>query len=179
MKGIVFTVFLDMVETKYGYETVDELVSNPALQSEGIYPAVGTYSHKELVIMASELALKIDEPVTNVVRSFGKHLFGAFLKSYPHFFEHSESAFDFLESINDYIHVEVKKLYPEAELPSFLTERPEKNTLLMRYSSVRGMSALAEGLIESTLNHYKTPGSIQVTEAYQGTTDTLFTIKVQ
>ena len=37
MKGIVFTEFLDMVEKEFGYETVDHIIENSELSSNGIY----------------------------------------------------------------------------------------------------------------------------------------------
>jgi Haem-NO-binding len=52
------------------------------------------------------------------LRSFGKHLFGRFVCNYPQFFGGINSALTFLANIEGYIHVEVRKLYPDAELPS-------------------------------------------------------------
>ena len=50
--------------------------------------------------------------------------------------------------------MEVKKLYPDAELPRFTSSRPSENTLELIYSSVRKMSAFAEGLIQDTALYY-------------------------
>ena len=35
MKGIVFTEFLEMVEEKYGYEVVDQIIEESKLPSGG------------------------------------------------------------------------------------------------------------------------------------------------
>ena len=53
MKGIVFTEFLEMVETKFGLETVDNIIENSDLKSEGIYTSVGTYDFNEMVTPVS------------------------------------------------------------------------------------------------------------------------------
>ncbi len=69
-------------------------------------------------------------------------------------FADSHSAFDFLSRVDDVIHVEVRKLYPDAELPSLPCERPAPNRLLMHYSSPRGFGDLAEGLIAGCIKHF-------------------------
>jgi hypothetical protein len=82
------------------------------------------------------------------------------LKNYGHFFSHTKDAFEFLESIENYIHVEVHKLYPDAELPRFTTRRPGRRSLEMIYQSERSMGDLAEGLIAACLEHFKEKATI-------------------
>jgi hypothetical protein len=52
------------------------------------------------------------------------------------------------------IHVEVLKLYPDAELPSFRVEQRGDDTMTLTYRSNRHMSPLAVGLIEGAAAHY-------------------------
>lgn len=160
MKGIVFTEFLDMVEEKFGLETVDNIITKSNIASKGVYTAIGTYPHNEIIQLVSALSQEIDVPVTDLVKTYGKYLFGTFSKSYPSFFEKSDSAFDFLENVESYIHPEVRKLYPDAELPKFETKRISDKHLEMIYSSPRKMFALADGLIEKTLVYYQEKGNI-------------------
>lgn len=160
MKGIVFTEFLDMVEKKFGYEMVDHIIESSDLPSEGIYTSIGTYHHSEIVQLLSHLSEKTGHQVDDLLKSFGIYLFDTFLGAYPGFFESVTSAFEFLESIDTHIHVEVKKLYPDAALPKFETIVNETGELVMIYKSDRKMSSLAEGLIERSIAHYKKPHSI-------------------
>ncbi|MEL6864985.1 MAG: heme NO-binding domain-containing protein [Bacteroidota bacterium] len=160
MKGIVFTEFLDMVEDHYGYAMVDQLIQDNNLPSEGIYTSVGTYQHQEMVQLLMSLSRFTQTPPPILLNAFGKHLFGVFSKGYHHFFDKVHTAFDFLESIEEYIHVEVLKLYPDAELPRFETQRI-KNQLEMIYRSDRRMADLAEGLIEASLEHFHCSATIQ------------------
>lgn len=161
MKGIVFTEFLEMVEQAHGYELVDELLTECNLPSGGIYTAVGTYEHTEIVELITKLSVKTEAPVPVLLKSFGHYLFGTFTKAYPVFFASAHSAFDFLESIENYIHVEVLKLYPDAELPRFKTQLINEDCLEMIYLSDRSMADFAEGLIEKTLEHYKESATIE------------------
>ncbi|MEZ4981720.1 MAG: heme NO-binding domain-containing protein [Saprospiraceae bacterium] len=68
----------------------------------------------------------------------------------------------FLASIDSVIHVEVYKLYPEAQLPKFeiIEHTPER--LEMNYSSGRKMASFAFGLIEKTVEYYKEECSIKM-----------------
>ena len=60
MKGIVFTEFLDMVEKEFGYEVVDHIIEQSDLESRGIYTAVGTYHHSEIVQLLTRLSMKTE-----------------------------------------------------------------------------------------------------------------------
>jgi hypothetical protein len=155
MKGIVFTEFLEMVEEKFGYTMVDNLLSTTELPSEGVYTSVGTYQHTEMVSLVINLGQQTNIPINELLKVFGGYLFKTFTKTYSHFMVNAPDAFTFLASIHNYIHVEVQKLYPDAELPHFEIEHPDKNTLIMTYSSVRKMADLAYGLIEGCMEYYK------------------------
>ena len=81
-------------------------------------------------------------------------LFQRFSIGYPALFADSHTSFDFLSRIDDVIHVEVRKLYPDAELPSLPCERLSADRLVMHYSSPRGFGDLAEGLIAGCIKHF-------------------------
>lgn len=176
MKGIVFTEFLDMVEAKFGYNMVDELIESSELSSNGIYTAVGTYHHSEIVALLTNLSTKSKIAPDVLLRSFGEYLFDTFLKQYPQFFSSQDNAFSFLESIDSHIHVEVLKLYPEATLPKFITEKNEDGTMSMVYQSERKMASLAEGLIFKSIAHYKENCKIDTTFIKEDGSEVKFTI---
>ncbi len=154
MKGIVFTEFIEMVEKSFGYETVDEMLVSCDLPSKGVYTAVGTYEYDEMLQLVGFLHKKTKLPVPDLLKTFGQYLFGTFEKNYGVFFDKEDNAFDFFESIENHIHVEVKKLYPDAQLPTFDTTRISDNILEMVYKSERKMADFAMGLIEKTLIRY-------------------------
>jgi len=160
MKGVVFTEFLEMVEETFGYDTVDKIIEQSTLPSEGIYTATGTYDHAEIVQLVSNLSTLTDMEVSALLKAFGRYLFDTFYKNYPVFFKKCDSAFSFLESIDNHIHVEVRKLYPEATLPTFNTQVDDRQ-MTMEYRSERKMADLAEGLIEKSMEHWEeTPYTI-------------------
>lgn len=177
MKGIVFTEFLEMVEKTFGYEIVDQIIEESNLESNGIYTAVGTYPHSEIVNLLVNLSEKVKIDPTVLLKEFGKYLFDTFLSSYPQFFSSVDNAFEFLHSIDNHIHVEVLKLYPDAMLPKFLSEETEEGTIVMTYLSDRKMAALAEGLIEKSVHHYKESCSISTEFLKKDGSEVRFTIK--
>lgn len=176
MKGIVFTEFLEMVEQKFGYETVDQLLNENDLPSGGVYTSIGTYDHSEIVALVVSLSQKTGAEIPLLLNAFGQYLFGTFKKNYPAFLEAASDTFDFLESIERYIHVEVRKLYPDAELPYFATKRIGDDTLEMIYVSERKLADFAEGLISKSFEHYNESAKIKKENLKADGSEVKFTI---
>ena len=61
LKGVVFTVFLEMLEEQYSADTVDAVLDGVDLPSGGVYTAVGTYSHDEMVALVGALSKHVSE----------------------------------------------------------------------------------------------------------------------
>lgn len=154
MKGIVFTEFLEMVEQRFGLTTMDRIIETAQLDNDGAYTAVGTYDHHELLRLVQALCNETGAPVPELVEAFGEYLFDRFTVAFPSFIEGKDSAIAFLLGVDRYIHVEVRKLYPDAELPTFTYETPSADKLIMTYQSRRPLADLAEGLIRGCIKHY-------------------------
>ena len=161
MKGVVFTEFLEMVEKQYGYEMVDKIIPENKLSSGGAYTSVGTYDHGEIILLLSSLSDYTKEGVPSLLKAFGYYFFEGVKINYPQFLNGVNNAFAFLESIETYIHVEVRKLYPDAELPTFKTRLISEDNLEMVYFSERKMSDFAEALIEKSMEHFEEKATIK------------------
>lgn len=155
MKGIVFTELIDMVEATFGADLMDDVFEDCTLESDGAYTAVGTYDHQELLQIVGVLSKHSDIPVRDLVHKYGHHLFSRFHTLMPQFFEKPQSAFEFLQSVHGYIHVEVKKLYPDAALPTFETDLKGDDTLIMTYRSQCPFADFAHGLMQGCVDFYK------------------------
>ena len=129
MKGMVFTELLSFVEQTHGTDAVDDLIDACDLPSGGAYTAVGTYDHAEMQALVAALSRQSNTPPNELLEVFGQHLIGRFRVSFPDFFKAALTLFDFLESIDRRIHVEVRKLYPDAELPEIPAERVDNETM--------------------------------------------------
>ncbi len=126
MLGIVFTEFFEMVEEKFGYEMVDGLIEKSSGTTNGVYTSIGTYPHTEIVEHVVNLHKETQIAIPDLLRTFGQYLHGTFAKNYSGFFDDASNAFDFLESIERYIHVEVKNYILMRSYP--LLSQKEKET---------------------------------------------------
>lgn len=80
MKGIVFTEFLEMVESEFGLETVDNIIEKADLPSQGIYTSVATYEFNEMVALVTQLSEEVDLPAGDLIYAFGLYLFSSLKK---------------------------------------------------------------------------------------------------
>jgi hypothetical protein len=168
MKGIVFTEFLEMVEEKFSPEMADKIIEASHLSTDGAYTSVGTYHHSELIELVMQLSGESGIEIPVLIKAFGEYLFGQFVILYPQFFKKKNTCFPFLELIDSHIHVEVRKLYPDAELPTFKTHRPSADSLLMIYKSERPFAPLAEGLIRGCMAYYNEQIELTMTDLSHG-----------
>ena len=75
---------------------------------------------------------------------------------------------------------ELRKLYPDAELPTFATSRPDDDTMVMVYQSRRPFADLAHGLIEGCITHYDEPVNVESEDlSNDGRTHVRFTLTRQ
>ncbi|MGI9487040.1 MAG: heme NO-binding domain-containing protein [Geminicoccaceae bacterium] len=154
MKGIIFTEFLEHVESAFDTLTVEKIIVESNLPSGGAYTSVGTYDHAEIVQLVKTLSRISGTAPADLIRRFGFHLGKRFAEKFSKFFEAAPTLFDFLESVHDHIHVEVRKLYPDAELPSIIVTSRHRTRAHVRYCSPRGMEDLAVGLIKASAHYY-------------------------
>lgn len=154
MKGIVFREFIAMVEQRYSIEIADRIISASNLSSGGAYTSVGTYPHEEMLDLVTHLSAETDTPVTDLLFAFGRHLFQRFHTIHPEFVKTQASAFELLRRLDGHIHVEVRKLYIDAELPAFDYEQISNDEVAFVYRSRRKLSDFAHGLIQGCIEHF-------------------------
>jgi hypothetical protein len=176
VKGLVFTEFIDMVDDRFSLETSERLIEACDLPSGGVYTSVGTYDAAEMMALVGTLSSMTGVPVPDLLREFVGHLFRRFVLAFPEFFEGIQSTLDFLPRVEDYVHLEVRKLYPDAELPTFTCERPGQDTLIMTYRSHTNVPDLAEGLIVACLEHFGDEFTLRRDELPGDPPPTVFTL---
>lgn len=160
MKGVVFTEFYEFVETQYSPVVLQKIINGAELQSEGVYTATGTYPFCEMGALVGSAMKESGLPAATLLKAFGRHLFTYFSTTNPQHFEGVTNTFDFLHVVENHIHVDVRKLYPDAELPTFeIIEHTEKR-FVMIYKSSRGLGDLCEGLIEGCMEFFEETGTI-------------------
>ena len=176
MKGIVFTEFLDLVEYKFGLKMVDKIISQSKLDSEGIYTAIGTYSFSEMLQLLANLSNNTGISKDELLLVYAEHFFSVIEKSYPGLLATYNDPIEMLASIEGHIHVEVQKIYPDAELPTFVIEEKTKNSIIMIYKSSRAMHHIGLGLMNKTFEHFNSTASIVLEKIKDDGTEVRFII---
>ena len=177
MKGIVFTEFLDLVEDKFGLEMVDKIICQSELKSEGIYTSIGTYNFSEMLQLLQNLSTNTAISIDDLLLVYAEHFFSVIEKSYPGLLATYNDPIEMLASIEDHIHMEVRKIYPDAELPTFIIEERTENSLIMIYKSSRAMHHFGLGLMNKTFDYFNSKASIILEKIKEDGTEVRFIIK--
>ncbi|WP_054852568.1 heme NO-binding domain-containing protein [Olleya sp. ITB9] len=176
MKGIVFTEFLELVEDKFGLEMVDNIISSSDLESGGAYTAVGTYSFSEMLQLLQHLSANTGISIDDLLLVYAEHFFGVIEVSYPGLLATYKDPIEMISSIENHIHVEVRKIYPDAELPTFVVENKSENDLTVIYKSSRAMHHFGLGLMNKTFEHFNATAKIELEKIKEDGTEVRFVI---
>ena len=152
MKGLVFQEFLNHIERRYGVDMVDSVIDAAALPHDAHYTSGGTYPFQEMVALVSALCRMASQPMPSVLDAFGRHCFARWVHYAPHFFR-DRPLFDILQNIDTFHETEVRKLYPDAELPSFVMEDRNDRAMTIGYYSCKPLADLACGVIHGAAAH--------------------------
>jgi hypothetical protein len=176
MKGIIFTEFLDLVETKFGFEMVDKIIEASDLESDGAYTTVGTYEFSEMLQLLQHLSTNTNISIDDLLLVYAEHFFGVIEKNYPDFLKMYSDPIELLASIENHIHVEVIKIYPDAELPTFELLEKTDDSLIMIYKSTRAMHHFGLGLMNKTFEHFNSTATIIMEKIKEDGTEVKFII---
>ncbi|MDP2561649.1 heme NO-binding domain-containing protein [Psychrobium sp. 1_MG-2023] len=155
MQGSIYTAFSDMVIEQMGMESWNELIDETKPPSQGIYTAGEQYQDSELINMVVLLVEKTGLPIEQLLESFGEFLFDKLYKNSPADLSNIDNLRDFLLAIDSVIHVEVKRLHPQAYLPKFKYIEDRDDQLTLQYFSKRKLCHVSVGLIKGAANKFK------------------------
>ena len=153
MKGAVFTEFIEFVEESYSFETADRMLE-PEDGLEKIYTQGGNYPTEEFIRLIISVHEVENIEVEDIIYQFGIYLFPKLIRMDPSFIKDSTKTLDVISKVDSYIHIEVKKLYPEADLPKFKANKLEDNYLEIEYISEKRLEILAKGLMMGVAKHF-------------------------
>ncbi|PQJ31625.1 hypothetical protein BST92_06640 [Nonlabens arenilitoris] len=176
MKGIVFTEFLDLVEEKFGLGMVDQIIEQSELPSNGVYTSIGTYSFAEMLQLIQNLSANTGLSIDQLLLAYGEHFFNVIENSYPGLLATYKDPIEMLSSIENHIHIEVRKIYPDAELPTFEVLEKSDQHLIMIYKSSRAMHHFGLGLMNRTFAHFEMTSNIKIEKIKEDGTEVKFTI---
>jgi predicted hydrocarbon binding protein len=157
MKGIIFNLLEDFITEGWGEETYDQILSRCPLHATGPFVGPGTYADADLMTIVAKTTERLGISVPEAVHAFGKYCFPRLAAKFPMFVEGHTHPKSFLKTIDAVIHVEVRKLFKDAEPPTMRFVDPSPDELLITYISKRKLCTLMEGLLDGTAEYFKTP----------------------
>lgn len=160
MKGVIFTNFIEMVDEVFSPALTEELLDSVELPSGAAYTTVGSYDHGEILTLVTALSQMTGEEVPKLVQAFGQYLFSSLGEAHPEYIKDVPDTFSLLLQVHQHIHVEVRKLYPDAELPHIQCEARDDG-MILHYRSERPFADVAEGLIAGCADHFGETISIE------------------
>jgi len=176
MKGIIFNAVEEAVTELHGADTWDELLERAGL--DGAYTALGNYPDDELFTLVGAASALTEQATDDVLRILGRHALPILAAQVEELVDRDGHVFDFLASVHDIIHVEVRKLSPGATPPDLVAERLADDVLRLSYRSSRGLSALAEGLIVGAGDLFDQPIEVKVQPHEDGPQTAVFEVRL-
>lgn len=156
MKGLVFTTFFEFCESRYGADMLDDIIVVSNVRGGGAYTSVGTYPFEDMVALLTALVAASGKDLKSLLEDFGQFCFAKWVNYSPSHFANT-NLFEVLANIDHFHETEVRKLYPDAELPSFRIERRDSEVLYLRYYSCKPLADLAVGVINGASQHLADP----------------------
>ena len=163
MKGVIFTEFLDMIESSHGMDLADRVLTKVCPGEVG-FTSVGTYDYQVMIRLIMEYSDAVDKPTRDVIRNFGKYLYHRLRAVYPTSTVDVSNTIEQVLKVEYFIHEEVLKLYPDAEIPHFIFPETADGIFQIEYLSARPFADLAEGLIEASIEHFEDDFVIERTD---------------
>ena len=144
MKGVIFNVVEETISELFDADTWDDLLDDAEL--DGAYTALGDYADTELLAIVGAACRATGMSAEEVLRTVGHHALPKLAARVPDATSGAPDALSFIRKVNDIIHPEVLKIYPDSIPPAFDFEE-HADGLVVQYRSARNLPALAAGLL--------------------------------
>ena len=152
MKGVVFNLLEDLVRREFGDMEWSRVLQDAEV--DHTFASEGTYPDAVLRRLIAEVGKRAQKSPGEALQWFGRHSMPLLHSMYPGFFASQTSARSFILTLNDIIHPEVRRLFPDADVPWFDFDNSSPNELIVGYQSPRKLCLLAHGFIEGAADHY-------------------------
>ncbi len=159
MKGTIFNILEEFICDKFGDETYEDILEEvtPVLIEKGPFIGPGTYPDSDFLKLVGGLLEKKGIAPEKGIRALGEYSFEKLLEKLPVSINQFNTPKDLILGLNDVIHIEVKKLYEDADLPYFEYEELNEKVLIVKYYSSRKLYPFVEGLLDGLVKYMGIP----------------------
>ncbi|THH35604.1 heme NO-binding domain-containing protein [Neolewinella litorea] len=154
MKGVMFNILEDFLEDRVGEERTERIFTASDISTREPFVAPGTYPDGDFLAIIGESIRELGCTQQDFMRQLGHFAFFKLVERYPVFVTPYQHPKDFLKTIEKVVHVEVKKLYTDTYLPTFVYEEPSEQELIITYYSKRKLYHMMEGLIGGVAEYF-------------------------
>jgi len=157
MKGIIFNLLERFIVENLGEDKYEEILSACALKTKEPFVGPGSYPDEDLMAIVAKTVETMGVTPPEALRAFGRFCLPILAEKFPGFMTPYDHPKEFLMTVDSVIHVEVEKLYPDAQTPSLAYDDPAPDRLVIHYESSRKLCQLMEGLIDGVADYYGSP----------------------
>lgn len=154
MKGIIFNIAEAFITENWGDDMLDTIMAESNLMTQDPFVAPGTYPDEDFIEIMNHATRLLEMDSSTFLKKFGYFALFKLVGRYPHFAEPFSHPKDFLMTIENVVHVEVRKLYSDTYLPTFIYSNPSPEKLIMTYHSRRKLYPFMSGLIEGVGEYF-------------------------
>ena len=145
VKGLLFDVVREVVAELLGEDAWDRAIETAGF--EGSYTSLGNYPDEEMATLVVLLSESAGLSADDTLRTVGVHGWRHLELRQPELVAGVDDMGTLLHSLNNVVHTEVRKLYPDSFVPLFGITDEGPGRWLVTYESERRMCRLAEGLL--------------------------------
>lgn len=162
MIGEIYSQLSDYIIDNLGMAAWNQALDELDLDSKGVYSTGATYGDDEALAIVAWCSSHLGQPVPDILRNFGAHLFHKLKTKQAAKGIKSEDFFTFLSNVESVTHKMVRQMSAKSTPPILTVER-QQNRVTIHYESARKLCFLAEGLVMGCADHYGV--SIQVSQS--------------
>ncbi len=157
MKGVIFNVVQEVVEDAFGIDFWDDAVDLAGI--DGSYTSLGSYEDGDMIALVGAIAELGRVSRNDVLVLAGRNGFDKLASRHTELLAGLSGWRDVLDQLDGIIHPEVRKIYPDADVPSFDANQVSgagQDVVLLEYESKRNLCGLAEGLVKGMGDWFET-----------------------
>ncbi len=157
MKGMIFNLLEDFIVEGWGPERFEKIMELCPVHAQVPYVGPGTYPDANLMSIIEKTTAELGLGNAEALRRFGRFAFPKLAQKFSVYTQNHRHPKTFLKAVDGVIHVEVRKLFANAEPPRITFEDPAPDRLILHYNSRRQLCPFFAGLVEGCGDFYKVP----------------------